>query len=62
MNQEADQFSSFRFGIQGYPNFYGLIVEEYFKVAGYRVLRRPALVGRASSSGWSTPSSAGTSG
>jgi len=42
-----DQISSFRFWIQGYPNFYEPIVEEYFRVAGYRVLRRPALVGQA---------------
>ena len=42
-----DQVSAFRFWIQGYPNFYEPIVEEYFRVAGYRVLRRPALVGQA---------------
>jgi hypothetical protein len=41
------QVSAFRYWIQGYPNFYEPIVEEYFRVAGYRVLRRPALVGRA---------------
>jgi hypothetical protein len=42
-----NQVSAFRYWIQGYPNFYEPIVEEYFRVAGYRVLRRPALVGRA---------------
>jgi len=42
-----DQINAFRYWIQGYPNFYEPIVEEYFRVAGYRVLRRPALVGRA---------------
>ena len=42
-----DQISAFRYWIQGYPSFYEPIVEEYFRVAGYRVLRRPALVGRA---------------
>ncbi|HET89972.1 MAG TPA: hypothetical protein ENN99_04415 [Chloroflexi bacterium] len=42
-----DQIAAFRYWIQGYPNFYEPIVEEYFRVAGYRVLRRPALVGRA---------------
>jgi len=42
-----DQISAFRYWIQGYANFYEPIVEEYFKVMGYRVLRRPALVGRA---------------
>jgi hypothetical protein len=47
MNVSPDQISAFRYWIQGYPNFYEPIVEEYFKVTGYRVLRRPALVGRA---------------
>jgi len=42
-----DQISAFRYWIQGYPNFYEPIVQEYFRVTGYRVLRRPALVGRA---------------
>lgn len=42
-----DQVHAFRFWIQGYPNFYEPIVKEYFPVAGYRVLRRPALVGKA---------------
>jgi hypothetical protein len=47
MDVTPDQIRAFRFWIQGYPNFYEPIVEEYFRVAGYRVLRRPALVGRA---------------
>jgi hypothetical protein len=47
MNVSPDQISAFRYWIQGYPNFYEPIVEEYFKVTSYRVLRRPALVGRA---------------
>lgn len=44
MDFTPDQITAFRYWIQGYPNFYEPIVEEYFKVAGYRVLRRPALV------------------
>ncbi len=44
MSSTPDQISAFRYWIQGYPNFYEPIVEEYFRVAGYRVLRRPALV------------------
>lgn len=44
MTFTSDQISAFRYWIQGYPNFYEPIVEEYFKVSGYRVLRRPALV------------------
>ena len=47
MMASPGQISAFRYWIQGYPNFYEPIVEEYFKVAGYRVRRRPALVGRA---------------
>ena len=47
MEFTSDQINAFRHWIQGYPNFYEPIVEEYFKVAGYRVLRRPTLVGRA---------------
>jgi hypothetical protein len=47
MEFTPDQISAFRYWIQGYPNFYEPIVEEYFRVAGYRVLRRPALVGQA---------------
>jgi hypothetical protein len=47
MDFTPDQISAFRYWIQGYPNFYEPIVEEYFRVAGYRVLRRPALVGQA---------------
>jgi hypothetical protein len=44
MTASPDQVSAFRYWIQGYPNFYEPIVEEYFRVTGYRVLRRPALV------------------
>jgi hypothetical protein len=44
MKLPPDQTSAFRYWIQGYPNFYEPIVEEYFRVTGYRVLRRPALV------------------
>ncbi|MBN2393687.1 MAG: hypothetical protein JXR84_23345 [Anaerolineae bacterium] len=44
MDLTPDHITAFRYWIQGYPNFYEPIVEEYFKVAGYRVLRRPALV------------------
>jgi hypothetical protein len=47
MEFTADQIQAFRFWIQGYANFYEPIVEEYFRVSGYRVLRRPAVVGRA---------------
>lgn len=47
MEFTPDQIRTFRYWIQGYANFYEPIVEEYFRVAGYRVLRRPALVGRA---------------
>lgn len=47
MDFTPDQIRAFRYWIQGYANFYEPIVEEYFRVAGYRVLRRPALVGRA---------------
>jgi len=47
MEFTSDQVRAFRYWIQGYANFYEPIVEEYFWVAGYRVLRRPALVGRA---------------
>jgi len=47
MEFSSEQIRTFRFWIQGYANFYEPIVEEYFRVAGYRVLRRPALVGRA---------------
>lgn len=43
----ARQVRAFRYWIQGYPNFYEPIVEEYFRLVGYRILRRPALVGRA---------------
>ncbi len=44
MEFNAEQIRAFRYWIQGYPNFYEPIVEAYFKTAGYRVLRRPALV------------------
>ncbi len=47
MGFTPDQIHAFRYWIQGYANFYEPIVEEYFRVAGYRVLRRPALVGGA---------------
>ena len=47
MGFSSEQVVTFRFWIQGYPNFYEPIVEEYFRVSGYRVLRRPAVVGRA---------------
>ena len=47
MEFTPEQIRAFRYWIQGYANFYEPIVEEYFRVAGYRVLRRPALVGRA---------------
>jgi hypothetical protein len=47
MEFSSEQIRTFRFWIQGYANFYEPIVEEYFRVAGYCVLRRPALVGRA---------------
>jgi hypothetical protein len=42
MPASPDQVSAFRYWIHGYPNFYEPIVEEYFCVSGYRVLRRPA--------------------
>jgi hypothetical protein len=35
---------AFRYWIQGYPNFYEPIVEEYFRIAGYQIVRRPARV------------------
>ena len=47
MEFTPDEIHAFRHWVQGYPNFYEPIVEEYFRVVGYRVLRRPALVGRA---------------
>jgi len=47
MEFSSEQIRAFRYWIQGYANFYEPIVEEYFRVSGYRVLRRPALVGRA---------------
>jgi hypothetical protein len=47
MEFSSEQIRAFRYWIQGYANFYEPIVGEYFRVAGYRVLRRPALVGRA---------------
>ncbi len=47
MDFTSDHIRAFRYWIQGYANFYEPIVEEYFRVAGYHVLRRPALVGQA---------------
>jgi hypothetical protein len=47
MDFTPDQIRAFRYWIQGYANFYEPIVQEYFCVAGYQVLRRPALVGQA---------------
>ena len=41
-----EQIRAFRYWIQGYANFYEPIVQEYFRVTGYRILRRPALVRR----------------
>jgi hypothetical protein len=38
------QISAFRYWIQGYQNFYEPIVEGYFRVMDYRVVRRPASV------------------
>jgi hypothetical protein len=46
MEFTTNQIHAFRHWIQGYPNFYEPIVEEYFRVTGYQVLRRPALVGQ----------------
>lgn len=40
------EVSAFRYWIQGYPNFYEPIVEAYFRVIGYEVVRRPAQVNR----------------
>ncbi len=47
MDFTADQIQSLRYWIQGYQNFYEPIVEECFRLDGYRVLRHPALVRRA---------------
>jgi len=47
MEFSADQVRAFRFWIQGYARFYEPIIEAYFPLAGYRVLRHPAVVGRA---------------
>lgn len=44
---QPDQVRAFRYWIQGYANFYEPIVEAYFPLAGYQVLRRPGLVGPA---------------
>ena len=46
MDYPHDQVGAFRHWIQGYANFYEPIVEEYLRVSGYRVLRRPAVAGR----------------
>ncbi len=40
------QVRAFRYWIQGYQNFYEPIIGEYFKVIGYRVMRRPAIVNK----------------
>lgn len=47
MEFTPDQIRAFRYWIQGYANFYEPIVLEYFRLNGYRVLRRPAQVKRA---------------
>jgi len=47
MAATAQQIRAFRYWIQGYPNFYEPIVEEYFKIMGYRALARPAIVNKA---------------
>ena len=44
MEFTSDQIRAFRYWIQGYPNFYEPIVGEYFRMTGYCVLPRPALV------------------
>ena len=43
---KSRKVQAFRYWIQGYPNFYEPIVEEYFRVLGYEVVRRPAPVNR----------------
>jgi len=45
MEFAPDPIRAFRYWIQGYARFYEPIVEEYFRLAGYRVLRHPAQVG-----------------
>ncbi|MGE5601605.1 MAG: hypothetical protein ACM30E_01060 [Nitrososphaerales archaeon] len=47
MEHTPAQIRAFRHWIQGYQNFYEPIVEAYFPVAGYTVLRRPAQVGKS---------------
>ncbi len=47
MDFTPEQIHAFRYWIQGYANFYEPIVMEWFNVAGYRVLRRPAKVEKA---------------
>jgi hypothetical protein len=47
MEHTLAQVRAFRQWIQGYQNFYEPIVEAYFPLAGYTVLRRPAQVGKA---------------
>lgn len=47
MEHTPAQIRAFRHWIQGYQNFYEPIVEAYFPVVGYTVLRRPAQVGKA---------------
>jgi hypothetical protein len=46
MEISRQQINAFRYWIQGYPNFYEPIVMEWFKVTGYHVLRRPAVVSK----------------
>lgn len=47
MDFTPEQIRAFRYWIQGYANFYEPIVMEWFKLAGYRVIRRPAKVEKA---------------
>lgn len=41
-----NEIQTYRYWIQGYPNFYEPIAEEYFRFAGYRIVRRPAQVSK----------------
>jgi hypothetical protein len=43
---DSDRIEKFRYWIQGYPRFYEPIAEEYFRVLGYAIIRRPAAVTR----------------
>jgi hypothetical protein len=47
MEATPKEIQAFRYWIQGYGNFYEPMVIEYFRVAGYRLVRRPATVGQA---------------